>query len=99
MNQAALNIGTWYSHSIMKISSFLLKLGAFLDKLINGLFPAKSLNQAPIEFFVLIVAGQKLSLVLICCRFLPESGSVLSSSFRAIIALKYAPTFKNYMRT
>jgi hypothetical protein len=65
----------------------------FFDRLLRGLLPARSLNQASIAFLVLAVAGQKLSLVFICWRLRPVSGSVFNSSFFVKIALKYAPTY------
>lgn len=58
--------------------------------------PARSLNHASIAPLVRAVAGQKLSLGLICCRFLPQSGKTLSSSFRVNIPEKYAPICNNY---
>lgn len=39
MNHAALGMGTWYSVSVIKISSFLLKLGALFASWARGLFP------------------------------------------------------------
>lgn len=65
---------------------------AFFAKLLSGLLPARSLNQASIAFLVLAVAGQKLSFGFICWRLRPVSGSVFSSSFFVKMALKYAPT-------
>lgn len=65
----------------------------FLDSVLSGLLPARSLNQASMAFFVLAVAGQKLSLGFICCRFRPVSGKVLISSFFVRMALKNAPTY------
>jgi hypothetical protein len=64
----------------------------FFDKLLRGLLPARSLNQASIAFLVLAVAGQKLSFGFICWRLRPVSGRVFNSSFFVKIALKYAPT-------
>lgn len=92
MNQVARCMLTWCSDSMMKISSFLLNEGAFLAKLLRGFVPARSLNQASNALFVRAVTGQKLSFVLICCFFFALSLSVSSSSFRARMALKYAPT-------
>lgn len=66
---------------------------AFLESIFNGLNPAKSLNQASTVVFERAVAGQKLSLGLICKRLRPVSTNVLSSSFLLIIALKKAPIF------
>lgn len=66
---------------------------AFLESILSGLNPAKSLNQASTVVFERAVAGQKLSLGFTCSRFRPVSTSVLSSSFLLIIALKKAPIF------
>lgn len=63
----------------MRISSFLLNDGAFFARLINGLFPARSLNQVSNIALFLTVTGQKLSFGLICCFLRPLSGSVFSS--------------------
>lgn len=65
----------------------------FLDKLDKGLIPAKSLNHASMAALERLVAGQKLSFGLICCRFLPGSGNVFSSSFFPKIPLKYCETY------
>lgn len=39
MNHAALGMATWYSVNVMKISSFLLKFGAFFANWESGLLP------------------------------------------------------------
>lgn len=39
MNQAALGMATWYSVRVIKISSFLLKFGAFFANWDRGLLP------------------------------------------------------------
>lgn len=45
MNHAALGIATWYSVSVMKISSFLLKFGAFLASWDKDLLPVMEKNK------------------------------------------------------
>lgn len=77
------------------MSEFKSGKNTFLERLDKGLLPAKSLNHASTAALDRAVAGQKLSFGLICCLFRPESGNVFSSSFLPMIALKYAPIWKN----